>query len=93
MEHQTCNLTETFDKYLRLLHLCLLGIPLLGEPLTLSTKQLPQNKRARISNRNAPKKIEQKRGGGGEYKQSLTCRASLDRLCTSRAARLRLRSS
>lgn len=65
MEHQTCNLTETFDKYLRLLHLCLLGIPLLGEPLTLSTKQLPQNKRARISNRNAPKKIEQKRGGGG----------------------------
>lgn len=64
MEHQTCNLTETFDKYLRLLHLCLLGIPLLGEPLTLSTKQLPQNKRARISNRNAPKKIEQKRGGG-----------------------------
>lgn len=91
MEHQTCNLTETFDKYLRLLHLCLLGIPLLGEPLTLSTKQLPQNKRARISNRNAPKKIEQKRGG--EYKQSLTCRASLDRLCTSRAARLRLRSS
>lgn len=65
MEHQTCNLTETFDKYLRLLHLCLLGIPLLGEPLTLSTKQLPQNKRARISNRNAPKKNEQKRGGGG----------------------------
>lgn len=62
MEHQTCNLTETFDKYLRLLHLCLLGIPLLGEPLTLSTKQLPQNKRARISNRNAPKKNEQKRG-------------------------------
>lgn len=92
MEHQTCNLTETFDKYLRLLHLCLLGIPLLGEPLTLSTKQLPQNKRARISNRNAPKKMN-RRGGGGEYKQSLTCRASLDRLCTSRAARLRLRSS